>query len=169
MNNNPFKMFDIKEEYFIDVELISKKYKSLQRKFHPDNFTNKTAKEKLMATQISADITDSYNLLLDPIKRGEQLLSLSGVDFSMQNYTSKDNSILFEQLQLREQLETIKEDEIDSFSKEIDIAFAEKERLFAKQIKQLKTNTDELDDIKTILLSMRFYQKIQQEIRQKKK
>ncbi|WP_343184035.1 Fe-S protein assembly co-chaperone HscB [Buchnera aphidicola (Ceratovacuna keduensis)] len=72
---NYFKMFDIKEEFKINYNKLSKNFHKLQRKFHPDMnikiFNNKNIKNK------SAEINIAYRILKNPIKRVEYIIKIN--------------------------------------------------------------------------------------------
>lgn len=157
--NNPFQLFDIQATYFIDKEIINKKYIALQKQFHPDNFATRTAKEKLMATQISANVVSAHKTLLDPIARASVLLNLSGKDFDLANYISRDQSLLITQMELREQLDTANTDEYTTLKQAWEKDFSGLEQQFANYL----TDKD-LDKAAEIVLKMRYYQKLLTEL-----
>jgi molecular chaperone HscB len=45
---NYFELFGFEEKPFVDRSLVSKKYFELQKKFHPDFFTNESEDDKKM-------------------------------------------------------------------------------------------------------------------------
>ncbi len=160
IKDNPFELFNIKQTYKIDEEILLKKYLALQKQFHPDNYTNKTTQEKLMATQISSNIISSYKDLSDPITRASILLNLAGYSFSLdtQNNQITTTEILITQMQLRERIETANKDELAVILKEIKAKFKSLEKQF--------TETINIDNLKSaqIIIEMRYYQKLEQDI-----
>ncbi len=157
--NNPFQLFDIETQYFIDKQAVNEKYIALQKQFHPDNFATRTAKEKLMATQISANVVSAHKTLLDPIARASALLNLSGKDFDLANYISNDQSLLITQMELREQLDTANTDEYPVLKQAWEKDFSDLEQQFANYL----TDKD-LDKAAEIVLKMRYYQKLLTEL-----
>ncbi len=161
--NNPFQLFDIQEKYFIDEKAVNEKYIALQKQFHPDNFASRTSKEKLMATQISANVVSAHKTLLDPIARASVLLNLLGKDFDLAKYISSDQSLLITQMELREQLDTANTDEYPTLKKMWKKEFANLEQQFSDCL----TDKD-LDKAAGTVLKMRYYQKLLTELEQKK-
>ncbi|MBS9781094.1 MAG: Fe-S protein assembly co-chaperone HscB [Gammaproteobacteria bacterium] len=157
--NNPFQLFDIETQYFIDKQAVNEKYIALQKQFHPDNFATRTAKEKLMATQISANVVSAHKTLLDPIARASALLNLWGKDFDLANYISNDQSLLITQMELREQLDTANTDEYPALKQAWEKDFSNLEQEFANYL----TDKD-LDKAAEIVLKMRYYQKLLTEL-----
>ncbi len=160
--NNPFQLFDIPEQYFIDTQAANEKYIALQKQFHPDNFASRTAKEKLMATQISANVVAAHKTLLDPIARASALLNLNGKTFDLANYISRDQMLLVEQMELREQLDRAQPDEYPMLKQKWEKAFADLEQQFT----HLLTDSD-LDNAAEVVLKMRYYQKLLTELEEK--
>lgn len=161
-NPNPFELFAINTEYFIDENAVNDKYHSLQKQFHPDNFTQHTAKEKLMATQISANVVNAYQQLLNPVERGIVLLNLHGYSFSLDHYTSRDTNLLITQMQLRETLEQASVDQLPELKTTYQTTFSALENHFASAL----TN-NHLDVAAETLLKMRYYQKLLSDLSEK--
>ncbi len=160
--NNPFQLFDIKAEYFIDEKAVNEKYIALQKQFHPDNFASRTAKEKLMATQISANVVAAHKTLLDPILRASTLLNSLGKDFDLAKYISNDQSLLIRQMELREQLDTADTDEYPALKQVWEKVFSDLEQQFSRYL----TDKD-LDKAAETTLQMRYYQKLLSELTEK--
>ena len=59
---NYFELFDIPVSLKIDQQTLSNKYFELQRKFHPDFYTNATEDEREEVLQTSAHINKAYKL-----------------------------------------------------------------------------------------------------------
>ncbi|WP_343154779.1 Fe-S protein assembly co-chaperone HscB [Buchnera aphidicola (Pseudoregma panicola)] len=71
---NYFKIFNIKEEFKINYNKLSKNFHKLQRKFHPDmniNIDDKNIKNK------SSEINIAYRILKNPIKRAEYIIKIN--------------------------------------------------------------------------------------------
>jgi molecular chaperone HscB len=69
-----FELFDIKEDYQIDYATLDEKYFTLQKKYHPDNYTGSSDKERRNAIEYSMVINKAYNVLKSPLKRAEYIL-----------------------------------------------------------------------------------------------
>ena len=105
---NYFELFGIKEAPVADKAVLARKYFELQKKFHPDFYTNENEAEQENATMQSAEINKAFNIFRNPEKTLEYYLQLKGVitteekfhlppDFLMEmmelNETFEDNNI----------------------------------------------------------------------------
>ncbi|SET01205.1 Fe-S protein assembly co-chaperone HscB [Thorsellia anophelis] len=105
---NYFKLFNLSEDYFIDVTDLSDVYQTKQRQFHPDRFASASDAEKLKALQMATEINSAYQTLKDPIKRAGYLLLLQGIDIQNEMVTLNDNAFLQHQFELRERIDALK-------------------------------------------------------------
>ncbi len=156
---NPFQLFDMPADYFIDERRVNEKYIALQKQFHPDNFANRTGKEKLMATQISANVVAAYKTLLDPVARASALLNLSGMPFDLSTYISRDQTLLIEQMQLREQMDRATDADYAVLKQGWQKDFSLLEEQFAAEF-----SAKALEAAAETLLKMRYYQKLLSEL-----
>ncbi|MGY0399942.1 MAG: Fe-S protein assembly co-chaperone HscB [Ostreibacterium sp.] len=164
MNTNPFQLFGLPVDYMIDKKVINDKYLMLQKKFHPDNFSNYTSKEKLMATQISANIVEGHKLLSNPIARASLLLNLSGLNFSLDEYISRDKMLLMQQMELREQLTQASSEQLVKLKTTFEHDFADLEQQFVTEL-----GDKQLESAAETVLKMRYYQKLLAELTYKQK
>ncbi len=160
--NNPFQLFGLAQHYQVDEQVVMDKYLDLQKQFHPDNFASRTAKEKLMATQISANVAAAYNILLDPVKRASALLNLKGMSFDLENYISRDKMLLMEQMTLREQLEDSEITRLPNLRERWESDFSRLEESLTNYLAQ-----EQLEDAAEVVLKMRYYQKLLTELKHK--
>ncbi|MBS0909030.1 co-chaperone HscB [Tatumella sp. JGM118] len=106
---NYFTLFDLPESFELDTTALSDKFQSLQRQYHPDRFATAPEAERLKALQHAATINQGYQALRKPLSRAEYLLSLHGFDINNEQHTLRDTAFLMEQLELREELEHIEQ------------------------------------------------------------
>lgn len=107
---NYFQLLGLKDGYTISLSELEKAYLKLQRKIHPDQFTNNT-NGQLVAVQYSSFINKAYETLRSPLLRAQYLLDLYGITADIETATTNDHDFLMEQIDLRETLEEIKETE----------------------------------------------------------
>jgi molecular chaperone HscB len=103
--SNYFQIFSLPISYDIDVNNLQQQYRNLQRTVHPDKFVNAPAQERRLALQKSAQINDAFQVLKNPLKRAEHLLTLNNVE----NDSQLTSEFLMEQMELREELEEIQQ------------------------------------------------------------
>ncbi|XBC42815.1 MAG: Fe-S protein assembly co-chaperone HscB [Buchnera aphidicola (Kaburagia rhusicola ensigallis)] len=105
---NYFQLFNISQEFKIDIKNLLLKFYELQEKYHPDaQYNNSTHKHKNYLNK-SMHINKGYHILKDPLKRAEYLLFLNSYNFKKEQKNLSQNIFLNEQLKLYEKLDTIK-------------------------------------------------------------
>ncbi|RLM26350.1 co-chaperone HscB [Brenneria alni] len=102
-----FTLFGLPIRYDVDGGLLVSRFQELQRQFHPDRFAASPERDRMLALQQAATINNAYQALKHPLKRAEYMLSLHGFDLRNEQHTLHDTVFLIEQLELREELETI--------------------------------------------------------------
>ena len=107
---------------------LNARFRQLQQAVHPDQHAAGTAKEQLIASQMSAHINDAYQTLKKPLLRYQYLLKLEGFEFK--EHTHQDTSFLMLQMQLREQLAEIEQ------STDVELAISR----FTEQLDNLHAN-----------------------------
>ena len=101
---NYFELYGIPEKPVTDKTSVSKKYIELQKKFHPDFYTNETEDEKEIALSQSAEINKAYNIFINPDKTIEYFLQLKGIITPDEKYTLPAD-FLMEMMELNEELD----------------------------------------------------------------
>jgi molecular chaperone HscB len=76
---NYFELFEIPVSLDINKNALSKKYFELQRKYHPDFFTQSTEEEKAAALEKSSIINKAFKILQDEDERTKYLLQIKGL------------------------------------------------------------------------------------------
>ncbi len=159
MTNDPFQLFAIQPQFDIDLSVLKAKYWALQKQFHPDNYAGRTSKEKLMATQISANVVAAYKTLLDPVLRASALLNLAGMAFDLETYKTNDKLLLMQQLELREQLESTEGEALNTLKETFTAEFSRLTHEFSQAL-----TTQQLENAAEVVLKMRYYQKLLTEL-----
>lgn len=100
---NYFEAMGFDETFDVDLEKLSKLYKDLQKRLHPDKYSQKSEEEQAVADGQSAYINKAYNTLLKPLSRGLYLLELHG-DSVEESNTSVDPEFLMLMMEINEEL-----------------------------------------------------------------
>ena len=108
---NYFQLFDIPESFEVNQELLGNKYRALQGEWHPDRFVSADEPQKLQAVQMSSLLNQAYDALKSPLSRAGYLLTLNGCDLEHVRQQDLGMELLTEQMQLREALEDLPEDD----------------------------------------------------------
>ncbi|MEX0446937.1 co-chaperone HscB [Xenorhabdus sp. SGI246] len=161
-----FTLFGLPARYAIDRQQLATRYQELQRQFHPDRFANHPEREKMLALQQAATINNGYQTLKHPLKRAEYMLSQQGFDLSNEQHTMQDTAFLMQQLELREELDTIER------SAEPDVALAGFSSRLNKMIKtrseqmEQQLETEQWSIAADTVRKLRFLDKLQQQVEQ---
>ncbi|MDF0534245.1 co-chaperone HscB [Shewanella sp. A32] len=131
---NYFELFEIPQNFDVDVAELAERYRELQKAVHPDKFANASEQQKLLAISKTAQVNDAFQTLKDPIRRAEHMLSLRGIDINNESTTMKDTGFLMQQMEWREALEDLRGCD------DIETGIAELEGDFSQYRKQLLEN-----------------------------
>jgi molecular chaperone HscB len=101
---NYFELFDLPMAPVVDKSLLSKKYFELQKKYHPDFFTNETEVEKEAVLQQSADINKAYKIFQHKEKTIEYFLRQKNIIATDEKYNLPPD-FLMEMMELNEALD----------------------------------------------------------------
>jgi len=172
---NYFELFSFPESFDIDLKQLKARLREMQTKFHPDRFAGGSEEEKMTAVKNSSLLNDAFAVLSSPVKRANYILELNGVSLSEDRKI--DQSILMEQIEIREKLESLGEIEeaerkismLDDFSDELEAQFSESRQQFSKLHKELRsdknsTNAEILEQMKQSLSKMLFLDKAIHEV-----
>ena len=95
---NPYDLFSLKKNFFIDYDDLENKYFQLQNIFHPDKFINSENREKEISAFESSSINNAYNMLVNNVDRIKILLNLNGYNIGSNNNKSFTDHLLLEEI-----------------------------------------------------------------------
>jgi len=160
---NYFQLFDLETSFFVDDEALNKAYQAQVTRFHPDNFATKSQAEKLQALQSTSLLNSAYTALKTPLNRASYLLNLEDVNPFDEKDTNMDANFLVSQIELREQLEDIKELQ-DNLALE---NFIERVQDFVNDnvvsISEAFSQSRDLQEIKKLVRELKFYEQLNKE------
>lgn len=100
-----FQRLGLPRSFAIDIKDLDRRYFALQRQLHPDRFATRTPRERAVSQSQAVSLNEAYEVLRDPVARGEYLLRLHGVDVNPDGCnTVRDPTLLMEQMERREAL-----------------------------------------------------------------
>ena len=121
------------KSFQVDADTLEREYKKLQTEYHPDKFTDASDSERVQALQHASLINDAYDTLKSPLKRAAYLLRLENIDPEEHNQNHLQESFLLQQLELREELESLKaQKDLDGLEKMKVSAISDKEKALQK-------------------------------------
>ena len=115
---NYFELFDIPLSLQVNKSLLAQKYFELQKKFHPDFFTQATEYEQAEALETSSQINKALKTLKNEDETIKYVLQLKGLLEEEEKYQLPPD-FLMEVMELNETLSENSSLQIDSFEKEI--------------------------------------------------
>jgi molecular chaperone HscB len=123
---NYYELFGLPEKPVADKTYVSKKYIALQKKFHPDFFTNENEADKENALEQSAAVNKGFNILSNKEKTIEYFLQIKGIITTEEKYNLSPD-FLMEMMELNEAIEekdATAEQKINEFENELDTEIA---------------------------------------------
>jgi len=132
LTQNYFELFNLPEKFQLDLEMLQKNYRSIQKEIHPDRFATSSENEKVQSMIKSTQINDAYQTLKSPIKRAKYILSLHK---SVEKITLPPD-FLMQQMEWEELLEAIEKNnsELVQFKLTMDKKYEEYSLLLSSQI-----------------------------------
>ena len=160
---NYFELFDLETSFFVDDEALKKAYHAKVTRFHPDKFTTKSQTEQLHALQSTSLVNSAYTALKTPLNRASYLLNLENINPFDEKDTNMDADFLISQIELREQLENIKEQKdnlaLDNFIERVQDFIRDN----VASISEAFTQSRDLQEIKTLVRELKFYEQLNKE------
>src|ERR1041385_7930795 len=74
-----FQFLGVPRQLNLDMQDLDRRFRNLQRKFHPDYYYNATPTERLASLERSSYLNDAYRALRNPVSRIEHLLAIEGL------------------------------------------------------------------------------------------
>jgi molecular chaperone HscB len=164
---NHFELFGLPVTFDVDVDDLAARYREMQRRVHPDKFASASDQDRRLSLQMTALINEAFQTLKDPVRRGRYLLNLRGVDLGDETDTAMDPAFLMEQMELREQLDEVRQ--ADNPHKPLAVLANRIEQSLQKGIRDfrrmLTEATPEADrKARNALREMQFLEKMRREI-----
>lgn len=148
---NYYELFDMPLKAVADKTYVSNKYISLQKKYHPDFYTNENEADKEFAMEQSAAINKGYKIFTNKDNTIEYFLKLKGIITADEKFNLPPD-FLMEMMELNEGFDENKniEKEIQQFEDEL-----------VQQISTLiePQNMHELNEVQLQDLKMYYYKK----------
>jgi molecular chaperone HscB len=115
---NYFELFELPVSLQVDKNSLTQKYFELQKKFHPDFFTQATEYEQSEALEISSQLNKALKTLKSPEATIKYVLQLKGLLQEEEKYQLPPD-FLMEVMELNETLPEDATQQVEAFEKEI--------------------------------------------------
>ena len=106
---NYFALFNLPEQFAIDLTMLESSYRAIQSISHPDRFVTCTSAEKLQSMQTATLANEAYLTLKNPANRAKYLLQMQGIDAIDEKNTQMPADFLMQQMEWREAMEDAKD------------------------------------------------------------
>ena len=101
-----FALFQLPQQYAIDLISLEQSWKALQRHAHPEMHAQADASAQRLSMQWSVRINQAYQRLKNPVKRAAYLCELLGVPIAAETNTAMPTEFLVQQITWREALDS---------------------------------------------------------------
>ena len=105
LKKNHFDLFGLNRGFALDPEALEKAYLALQRVVHPDRFAHAGDTQRRLALQMTAQVNEAHQTLMDPARRAAYLCQLEGQDVGLESNTAMPAAFLMLQMSWREALD----------------------------------------------------------------
>jgi molecular chaperone HscB len=115
---NHFELFDLPVSFKVDKTKLAQKYFELQKKYHPDFFTQGTEHEQQEALEISSQLNKALKILRNEDETIKYVLHLKGLLEEEEKY-QLPLAFLMEMMELNEELSDDSVQQIERIEKEL--------------------------------------------------
>ena len=102
---NYFILFQLPQQFELDLAQLDSQYRKLQAEVHPDKFVNASPAERMQSMQMATLANEAYQTLKQPTSRARYLLQLQGIATDEENNTAMPADFLMAQMEWREAME----------------------------------------------------------------
>ena len=153
---NYFELYELPLTFQVDEVKLKKKFYELSKRFHPDFYVNESEEKQFEILELSTLNNKAYQVLSDPLKRIEYVLSLHDMLAEGDKYVLPQD-FLMDMMDVNEALMEMEFDHDELKLAELSTQIDEME---LSLFDELKRNTDEFDqkegaDSDSILLKIK--------------
>ena len=138
---NYFELYDLPLSFQIDNALVKKKFYELSKRFHPDFYVNESAEKQAEILELSTLNNKAYQVLSDPLKRIEYVLSLHDMLAEGDKYALPQDFLM----DMMDVNEALMEMEFDHDELKLSQLSTQIDEMELSLFDELKRYTDELD------------------------
>jgi molecular chaperone HscB len=161
---NYFALFQLPQQFELDMAQLDNQYRKLQAEVHPDKFVNASPAERMQSMQMATLANEAYQTLKYPTSRARYLLQLQGIATDEENNTAMPADFLMAQMEWREAMDDAR------FGKDISAldALLKEMRTQAKALQRQVANEIESAPAQAALTvrKLRFIDKVSEDVNQ---
>lgn len=102
---NYFALFQLPQQFELDMAQLDNQYRKLQAEVHPDKFVNASPAERMQSMQMATLANEAYQTLKQPTSRARYLLQLQNIATDEENNTAMPADFLMAQMEWREAMD----------------------------------------------------------------
>ncbi|KAL8179956.1 UNVERIFIED_CONTAM: hypothetical protein K2H54_000807 [Gekko kuhli] len=159
-----FRLLGCERTFRLDEAELQRRFRSLQRRLHPDLFSRRPQAERDFSAQHSALVNQAYGTLRSPLARGLHLLELNGVELEKGTDSEADPEFLSEIMEMNEKLTETKNEDA---TEEMENYIAAKQEELAKEVGRA-FDQDDLQKAKKVLIKMKYFASLEEKVKKKK-
>jgi len=109
IKQNYFEFLGLPEIYSLDQQAFAERSRELQKTLHPDKYSHLSDRERRLSVQYTAYLNEAIATIKNALSRAQYLLHLKGVDTFTESSVQLDPMFLIQQMELREELESVRD------------------------------------------------------------
>jgi len=156
---NYFELFDLPVSLNPDKAALSKKYFELQKKYHPDFFTNATEDEQAGMLEKSSMINKGLKVLQNEDERVKYVLQLKGILEDDEKY-QLPAEFLMEMMELNENLDDTKDASVAGKIAAYEAALYKEVKDIVEDYDDSKVSDNDLQQIKAWYFKKKYLERI---------
>jgi len=163
-----FCLLGLARSYAIDEKKLRAAFRAVARSVHPDRFAAASADVRALATRLSAELNQAFDVLSDPVRRADYLLEIAGGP-SAAEMREVPGDFLADVMMLREEIDQSKTaDDDDALQRHRESISARRQETL-RQIAALAESSADLDEprrrvLRQLLNSMKYYDNLLTEL-----
>jgi len=163
-----FSLLGLLRAYTIDAKKLNSAFYAIARGVHPDRFGGAAEEVRSLATRLSAELNQAFDVLSDPVRRADYLLELAGGP-SAAEMREVPGDFLAEVMLLREEIDQAKTADDDDALQRHRESIAARRQETLRQIAALAESSADLDEprrrvLRQLLNSMKYYDNLLTEL-----
>lgn len=161
---NYFSLFQLPQQFAVDLAQLDHRYRALQAEVHPDKFVSATPADRMQSMQMATLANEAYQTLKQPTSRARYLLQLQGIATDEENNTAMPADFLMAQMEWREAMDDARAQQdvtaLDALLKDM--------RAQAKSLQQQVAQEIETAPVQAALTvrKLRFIDKVSEDVNQ---
>ena len=101
-SKNHFELFHLPVAYTLELVVLERAYREVQREVHPDRYAQASESEQRLAAQWATQVNEAYTTLKSPLARARYFLKIHGIDTQEETNTAMPRAFLMQQMEWRE-------------------------------------------------------------------